>query len=160
MLEIASEITICLLIAAFIGFAIGYIFAKNTKKVSKEIENEVENEVSAEENTKITLPDIATKEAIEVLEALEAQDEAPKEIEAIKPEVLDAPLQDKPKDKLSTIKGIGHKLEETLNRQGIFYFYQIASWEDSHIKWLEINTTFAHRTKKDLWVRQAKALIA
>lgn len=159
MLEIASEIIVCLLIAAVIGFAIGYIFAKSTNKEVRAPENTSKQELEESEVTEIKLPDIATKEAIEALEALEAQDETPQETEALKPEVLDAPLKDKPKDKLSTIKGIGSKLEDTLNRQGIFYFYQIANWSDENIKWLELNTTFAHRAKKDLWVKQAKTLL-
>jgi NADH-quinone oxidoreductase subunit E len=142
-----------------IGFALGYIVAKSrSEKPSHTAKEESDEEVSEA----IKIPDTATKEAIEAIEALELleaqEQEDIKEEEAIRPEVLTLPL-DTPQDILSTIKGIGPKLEEKLNTEGVFYFYQIANWSDANIKWLEINTTFAHRAKKDLWVNQAKALL-
>jgi NADH-quinone oxidoreductase subunit E len=159
MLEIATEITVCLLIAAMIGFAIGYIVAKSSTENPSHTAKEESDEEEVSEAIKI--PDTATKEAIEALEVLEAQEQEDIKVEeekAIRPEVLTLPL-DTPQDILSTIKGIGPKLEEKLNTEGVFYFYQIANWSDANIKWLEINTTFAHRAKKDLWVNQAKALL-
>lgn len=158
MLEIATEITLCLLIASMIGFAIGYIVAKSSSQNSS---HPIDEDSEDKPSETIKIPDTATKEAIEALELLEAQeqdDKKEKEKEAIQPEVLTLPL-DRPQDILSTIKGIGPKLEEKLNAQGVFYFYQIANWNDANIKWLEIHTTFAHRIKKDLWIDQAKALL-
>jgi len=172
MLEIASQITLCLLIAALIGFIIGFIVAKATnkksttkkptkqKKVStakESIEKDIETliETVTEEDMEVEIPtaDI-TKQAVEALEELETEEKE----NALSPEILDAPKNNK-KDPLTTIKGIGPKVEEQLNKAGIYHFEQIANWSEANIQWLEINTTFAHRAKKDLWVNQAKALI-
>ena len=80
------------------------------------------------------------------------------EIEAAgqKPELLDA-ARNGEKDDLTQIKGIGPKVADQLNEAGIYHLDQIASWTEANIKWLEINTTFAHRATKDLWVSQAKS---
>ncbi len=186
MFAIASEITICLLLAALIGFAIGYIVAKgiskdvHTKEEPKEIEQPnteetkedaeaiksleeaLENIVVQEEN--IQKDSIQEESVIEETITEEEPIETNTEIveispEGIKPSTLEAPKEDKKKDKLSQIKGIGPKLEEKLNQTGIFYFDQIANWSDENIQWLQVNTSFAHRAKKDLWVSQAKFFI-
>ena len=47
MLEIASEIIICLLLAALIGFAIGYLVAKNLTQNTTSLK-EVESEINTE----------------------------------------------------------------------------------------------------------------
>lgn len=144
MLEIASEITICLLLAALIGLIIGYLLGKMSNKKSKKnvdteaIEEEVKTLVS-------TMSEEIQEEEIKIL--------------TLKPTLLDAP-KDGAKDALTTIKGIGPKVEEQLNAAGIFHFEQIANWNDENIQWLEINTNFAHLAQKDLWVNQAKALLS
>jgi len=179
MLEIASQITICLLIAALIGFIMGYIIGKmGNKKIQKTVNNiansqnpsiqESSKSIEEEIETLITTVSEETESEIEILteeatqnavEALAKVEEIPEEKEeAEKPELLDAPREDT-KDALTQIKGIGPKVEEKLNEAGIYHFEQIANWSESNIQWLEIHTTFAHRAKKDLWVNQAKALI-
>jgi len=151
MLEIALEITLCLLIAALIGFILGFIVAKaTTKKVStpKDItEENLHEEIE-------TQPSIPTEKAVEILTVLDET----KETMSQKPELLDAP-RDNSKDTLTQIKGIGPKVEDQLNKAGIYHFEQIANWNEENIQWLEDHTTFAHRAKKDLWINQAKALI-
>lgn len=141
MLEIASEIIICLLIAALIGFIIGYLVAKSSSK-------------------KTNVPDTKGQEETVIAETEEnvSQDDE-KNIEEIAdntPELLTAARGGK-KDKLTEIKGIGPKVEKLLNKTGIYNFDQIANWTDEDIKWLESHTTFAHRAKKDLWIKQAKS---
>jgi len=189
MLEIALEITLCLLIAALIGFILGFIVAKttskkiNTKKTTDKtpakkksekkkpkikekapiVENSIEAEIETlietvtEEtvNKEVEIPTSdATQKAVEALKELDTQPEPSTQ----KPELLDAPKENK-KDALNQIKGIGPKVEEQLNVAGIYHFEQIANWSNENIQWLEENTTFAHRAKKDLWVNQAKTLI-
>jgi len=144
MLEIASEITICLLQAALIGLIIGYLLGKMSNKKSKK-------------NVDIEAIDEEVKTLVSTM-SKEIQEEEIK-ILTLKPTLLDAP-KDGAKDALTTIKGIGPKVEEQLNTAGIFHFEQIANWNDENIQWLEINTNFAHRAKKDLWVNQAKALLS
>lgn len=110
------------------------------------------------QETKIDKEEIAVVEAVQKVEEPKVElVEVVDKDEALRPEFLEEPLEVE-KDTLSTIKGIGPKLEAKLNSEGIFYFRQIANWSDANIKWLEIHTTLAHRAKKDLWVEQAKAL--
>ena len=179
MLEIASQITICLLIAALLGFIIGYIVAKsNTAKTEiaeeKKAETEEKSDIETEKKVKVdeeakklaeakTKADKKAKKATleaekkaeaEAAEKVKADEEANAKGE--KPEILSAPLNEA-KDDLTQIKGIGPKVEDQLNEAGIYHFNQIASWTEANIKWLEINTTFAHRATKDLWVSQAKS---
>lgn len=175
MLEIASQITLCLLIAAFIGFIIGYSAGKwGAKKPTKTTEttqvNTVDNEeiVETEEEPISTVSEkeveIPTKElianAVEAMEEME-QPESPEGAQPTtetKPLLLDEP-RDEGKDSLTKIKGIGPKVEEKLNEAGIYHFDQISSWTEANIQWLETHTTFAHRAKKDLWVQQAKIFV-
>ncbi len=175
MLEIASQITICLLLAALIGFIMGYVVGKGSSKktpkqtpesntIKKEdnptttasLEEEVETlieTIKEESSDEVEIPtSVAIEKVTEALEAVEAQDAG------VKPELLTAPKEGK-KDTLTKIKGIGPKVEEQLNKAGIYHFKQIANWSEENIKWLEKNTTFAHRAKKDLWMSQAKVLI-
>jgi predicted flap endonuclease-1-like 5' DNA nuclease len=180
MFAIASEITICLLLAALIGFALGYIVAKGTSKKSTNEENPKEIKDSSIEETKEDEEAIKSlEEALEnivveetIVEKTVKEETLPEEepiatdapkveisTEGIKPSTLEAVKEGKKKDKLSQIKGIGPKLEEKLNKEGIFYFDQIANWSDENIQWLQVNTSFAHRAKKDLWVSQAKFFI-
>jgi len=162
MLEIASQIVICLLIAALIGFIIGYLVAKSSSKKTTPApaEDVVENEeplvVEKKETEEVQIPtENVVADAVKALEEVDSQEK--EEIDSQKPELLDAPRNNK-KDKLSEIKGIGPKVEKQLNKAGIYHFEQIANWSEANIKWLEINTTFAHRAIKDLWVNQAKSL--
>jgi NADH-quinone oxidoreductase subunit E len=148
MLEIASEITLCLLLAALIGFILGFIVAKSTGKKSHT------KEISKKD--KAPAPKESIEEEIETLIANVSEEET--ENDTNKPILLDTPRENK-KDTLTQIKGIGPKVEEQLNATGIYHFEQIANWSEANIQWLEGNTTFAHRAKKDLWVNQAKSLI-
>lgn len=175
MLEIASQIIICLLAAALIGFMIGYLTCKSrTKKTASEetiekpaIENSDEPEEVTEEVVEPEIKpaseeiEIPTEDAIG--KALEALDEIDKQEDtetllSEKPELLTSPRNGE-KDNLTEIKGIGPKVENKLNEAGIYHFDQIANWTQENIQWLEENTVFAHRAKKDLWIPQAKALL-
>ena len=179
MIEIASQITLCLLIAAFIGFIIGYSAGKwGAKKTAKKVEATPKEETktvteeetvdekandSKEEAIEIPTKDLIANavEAIEEMENIENSEvEEPETIvdKGTKPELLDAP-RESGKDDLTEIKGIGPKVEEKLNEAGIYHYDQIANWTESNILWLETHTTFAHRAIKDLWVNQAKSLL-
>jgi predicted flap endonuclease-1-like 5' DNA nuclease len=62
-------------------------------------------------------------------------------------------------DDLKKIRGVGPVLEKTLNELGIYFFRQIAEFNDDHIDWVadHINT-FGGRIKRDQWVEQAASL--
>ena len=184
MLEIASEIVICLLLAALIGFAIGYLVGKSQSQksipvtnsereepevITSAIEEDPKAEPSPAEETKVSEEvEIPTENAIEqALEALEAMEDieeqenetAKKDDEAgQEPELLSQP-RDGGKDNLTQIKGIGPKLEEKLNAVGIYHFEQIANWSESNMIWLEAHTLFASRTKKELWIVESKSFL-
>ena len=183
MLEIASQITICLLIAALIGFMIGYIMAKsvytepkslkepeptknteeNAKAEAKAAEEEIEKKAKEEEKAKAAAEKAKAEAAAKAAEEkakTEAEAKAAAEKEKAqageKPELLHAPRNGE-KDDLTLIKGIGPKVEEQLNAAGIFHMDQIANWTEANIKWLELHTSFAHRATKDQWADQAKS---
>ena len=69
---------------------------------------------------------------------------------------LDKP-EGKPDD-LTRIAGIGPKLQETLNKQGIFHFWQIAGLKAADITRLDDALRFPGRIARDKWVAQAKQL--
>ncbi len=61
-------------------------------------------------------------------------------------------------DDLTQIAGIGPKLQETLNKQGIFHFWQIAGLKAADITRLDEALRFPGRIGRDKWVSQAKQL--
>ncbi len=128
MLEVALKIIFCLLLAALIGGIIGYLICR----------------VGCEKD--------------------DCFDEKDIEIEDVKdddlgttPLSLDAP-RGGVKDNLTRIKGIGIKIEESLNSKGIYHFDQIASWSKDEIDWIDHHLAFPGRVKRELWVEQATAL--
>ena len=74
-----------------------------------------------------------------------------------KPELLTAPKGDA--DILTSIKGIGPKLSQTLNDFGIYHFDQIASWTPENISWLDEALSFKGRIQREGWVDQAIELL-
>ena len=74
-----------------------------------------------------------------------------------KPPTLDAPYNGK-KDNLTKIKGIGIKIEQTLNELGIYHFSQIANWNEHNITWIEKHLDFPGRIIREQWIEQAKIL--
>ncbi len=74
-----------------------------------------------------------------------------------RPEFLAAPRGGE-KDDLKTIKGIGPKLEATLNSLGIYHFDQIAAWSRGNVEWADTYLSFRGRIDRDDWIGQARAL--
>lgn len=61
-------------------------------------------------------------------------------------------------DDLKQIAGIGPKLEEVLNRLGIWSFGQIAGWGEGEVAWVDDYLQARGRIGRDGWIDQAKAL--
>jgi len=61
-------------------------------------------------------------------------------------------------DDLKIISGIGPKNEMLLHRLGVFYFRQIAEWNDDNISWVNSYLKFKGRIEREDWVGQAKRL--
>ncbi|MEM8753239.1 MAG: NADH-quinone oxidoreductase subunit E [Pseudomonadota bacterium] len=87
----------------------------------------------------------------------EPDDEA--EVEEAKPETLSAP-RDGGADDLKRIKGVGPKLETTLNELGFYHFDQIAAWTEAEVAWVDTRLKFKGRIQRDGWIAQAADLAA
>ncbi|HHB83764.1 MAG TPA: NADH:ubiquinone oxidoreductase [Devosia sp.] len=74
-----------------------------------------------------------------------------------KPIPLSGPRDGK-KDDLKRIKGIGPKIETTLNELGIYHFDQIAGWSSKTVSWINSFLSFKGRIQREKWISQAKAL--
>ena len=89
-----------------------------------------------------------------------AKKAAPKKEEAAdtgKPSnLLDAPKGEK--DDLKLISGVGPKLEDTLNSNGVWHFWQIAEWKKADIAMMDDLLSFKGRIERDDWIKQAKTL--
>ncbi len=79
-----------------------------------------------------------------------------------KPELSGAPASlDQPEgkaDDLKAIKGIGPKIESTLNGLGIYHFRQIADFTEDNISWVNEHLQFSGRIEREEWIAQAKVL--
>ncbi|MCP5090654.1 MAG: hypothetical protein GY949_07010 [Gammaproteobacteria bacterium] len=74
------------------------------------------------------------------------------------PRILRAALYGN-KDNLQLISGIGPKLENLLNKNGIFYFWQVAEWNNRDIHIMDERLdAFKGRIGRDNWVEQAGQL--
>ncbi len=64
------------------------------------------------------------------------------------------------KDDLKQISGVGPVLEELLNRIGVYYFWQVASWSAADIQEVDdLLEAFKGRITRDEWVSQARTLM-
>ena len=72
------------------------------------------------------------------------------------PEMLKAPKGKA--DDLKKLKGVGPKLEGTLNELGVFHFWQVAAWTDDDVAWVDERLKFKGRIERDGWIDQAKIL--
>ena len=64
------------------------------------------------------------------------------------------------KDDLKRISGVGPKLERLLNENGVFYFWQVASWSSKDVDTIDEKLdVFRGRILRDEWVTQATKLI-
>lgn len=74
-----------------------------------------------------------------------------------KPELLTA-ARGGVADDLKLLKGVGPKLEQTLNALGVYHFDQVASWRKKEIEWVDDKLKFKGRIERDDWIKQAKVL--
>lgn len=62
------------------------------------------------------------------------------------------------KDDLKQIKGIGPRIEASLNELGIFHVSQIARWSKKNVAWVDQHLALKGRIDRESWVAQAKAI--
>jgi len=85
-------------------------------------------------------------------------EQAPRSASRKEPRILKAALYGK-KDDLKQISGVGPKLEKLLNHNGVYYFWQVASWTKQDIIVIDDRLdVFKGRIARDNWVTQAKHL--
>jgi len=144
MFEVASQIIICLILAALLGWIIGYLMGKATcaqkGNCHEGEENSHELHIDNREKEVVTSP--ITDESVEV---------------GTKPLLLTEPRAGG-KDNLQLIKGVGNVLEALLNETGIYHFDQIANLSEEEILWLDNSMSFPGRIEREEWIAQAKEL--
>jgi NADH-quinone oxidoreductase subunit E len=62
-------------------------------------------------------------------------------------------------DNLKKVRGIGPKIEQTLNDLGIFHYDQIAGLSRENILWLNNHLHFPGRIEREQWVEQTRELV-
>ena len=87
---------------------------------------------------------------------IEAVARKPKSIGS-RPTALAAP-RDGASDNLKQIKGVGPKIEASLQAMGIYHLDQIAGWNKANIDWVEAELAFKGRVRREGWVEQAAEL--
>ena len=87
----------------------------------------------------------------------EPKAEATETVEEKAPETLTA-AREGGADDLKLLKGVGPKLEQTLNELGFFHFDQIAEWTEAEVAWVDARLKFKGRIERDGWIDQAKQL--
>ncbi len=155
MIELATKIFLCLLIAALFGAIIGYILGrivkcdKNNQKEPRPLydydELHMDNHETAplHKEVPVSIPDAIIK---------------PKTKHGIRPISYPAPKNNKADD-LKKIQGIGIKVENALYEIGIYHYSQIADWSNENIEWIEEYLGSKGRVKRENWIFQAKALL-
>jgi predicted flap endonuclease-1-like 5' DNA nuclease len=104
-------------------------------------------------------PTTTTAKAADPVEAKPVSAAASAKPTPVKPLPIDAARNGKPDD-LTAIKGLGPKLQELLNRMGIFHLDQIAGWSAGEASWMDDNLQGVKgRVTRDNWIAQAKALL-
>ena len=79
--------------------------------------------------------------------------------DAAKPgNLLDAPKGEA--DDLTRISGVGPKLLEKLNSNGVYHFWQIQEWGPAEIAFMDDQLSFKGRIERDEWTKQAAEFAA
>lgn len=72
--------------------------------------------------------------------------------------LLDAPKGEA--DDLTRISGVGPKLLEKLNANGVYHFWQIAEWDAAAVAFMDDQLSFKGRIDRDDWIKQATEFAA
>ena len=103
------------------------------------------------------LVDAPVEEILDVVETSKKVEEETPESVGTKPTLFsEAPSE---KDDLKKITGVGPKLEEAMNKLGIYQFAQVASWTNDEIMWVDDSLSVKGRIERDDWVGQVSELI-
>ena len=148
MFEVASQIIICLILAALLGWIIGYLMGKAT--CSKD------NDCNKPEDSSHELH--INNQSTNSTQATTFMSNTPKKV-GTQP-ILLTEARAGGKDNLQLIKGVGKVLEGVLNETGIYHFDQIANLSADEVLWLDNSMSFPGRIEREEWVAQARDLAA
>jgi len=161
MFEIASQIIICLIIAALIGGIIGYLIGKascSEKSKCQQQKPEATHPLHIDQQNKTETAQTSLSPTLKTEEQeIEVETEAQTQKVGTKPLLLTEPREGG-KDNLQLIKGVGKVLEGVLNDTGIYHFDQIANLSKEEAAWLDASIAFPGRIKREDWIGQAKHL--
>ena len=143
MFEVASQIIICLILAALLGWIIGYLMGKATCLNDENCHKEGDNSHELHIDNKVSSPTTLSSDT-------------PVQI-GTQP-VLLTEAREGAKDNLQLIKGVGKVLEEVLNETGIYHFDQIANLTSEEVVWLDNSMSCPGRIEREAWVSQTKDL--
>lgn len=140
IIETALFVLVAFLIGAILGYIIRCMFFRPTKAV-----------IATAATANATAPTPAPKPASTAKATVTAEPDG-------KPVPLSGPRDGK-KDDLKRIKGIGPKIEGTLNGLGVYHFDQVAGWSSKTVGWVNGFLTFKGRIQREKWISQAKLLV-
>lgn len=130
----------------------------STKAVVEKTETAVKAQVEAVEEATdaVKAPAAPAKAAAKAADAAEAAVDATVAA-MVEPMKLAAP--EGTADDLTALNGVGPKLAEALNAQGIWHYKQIAGWTEANVAWVDENLPGVRgRASRNGWVGQATAL--
>lgn len=161
MLLIASKIILCLVLATLLGFAIGYLIRKRKNEDKSNLSDLVskENKIIQESSPQTILDESAPQSISEKITPAKPLSVPKKPFKDEKKVKVEKDSSKKKPDDLTKIKGIGAKIEKSLNELGIYTYKEIASWDKEKIEFINKNLTFKGRTSREDWVKHAKTLI-
>jgi predicted flap endonuclease-1-like 5' DNA nuclease len=153
MLEIASQMILCLLLAALLGSIIGYLFGKMSCASDEcgHTEEDPSHGDSHHAHDSNTHVETNTSPTALISTTTGAHYPAPKTLNKARNGI---------KDDLTQIKGLNPGLEASLNNHGIYHYDQIASWSDENTAWADNTLNLKGKAKNEDWAGQAKSMIS
>lgn len=146
MTYLITQLWLCLLIAALLGFFIGWLL-RGLCKCTDNNDTGLQAELDAC-HAKVSTLQSENKQLVKAAENIAPSD---------KPSALFDSAPEKVDD-LKRIKGVGIVLEKTLNDLGIYQFAQVAKFDKKTIEWIDERLKFKGRIERDNWVSQAKKI--
>lgn len=126
---------------------------KRGQRITLDVDTSVHSGLATKRAPKTSAP-VATAESAPVQDATPAPAPAPAPVP-----VPVAPAKSTGVDNLTRIKGIGPKIADLLQREGIAHFSQIAGWTEADLAAIDAKLgNFAGRPTRDQWIEQAKLL--
>jgi len=125
------------------------------KAKAEKAEGDKKAATPAARSQNIGKPDSDDRTEVEVARTPDTSSAAPTAEK--EPELLKAARGGKADD-LKKLKGVGPKLEATLNELGFYHFDQVASWGPAEIAWVDSRLKFKGRIERDGWIEQARIL--